>query len=170
MIIRKLRLEQGWTQQELAQYGGLSIRTVQRIEKGQLPSEETAKCLGAVFGVESQDILDYYTHHQQPTDNGGSQEQRTMSKISLSLEEERVMREVEELKDFYKHALTFVVIITFLWIINFITSTAYWWAIWPTLGWGLGLAFHAVGVFNLFTLFSPEWERKEINKRLRHHD
>ena len=88
MIIRKLRLEQGWTQQELAQYGGLSIRTVQRIEKGQLPSEETAKCLGAVFGVESQDILDYYTHHQQPADNGGSQEQHTMSKISLSLEEE----------------------------------------------------------------------------------
>ena len=40
MIIRKLRLEQGWTQQELAQYGGLSIRTVQCIEKGQLPAKK----------------------------------------------------------------------------------------------------------------------------------
>jgi len=170
MIIRKLRLEQGWTQQELAQYGGLSIRTVQRIEKGQLPSEETAKCLGAVFGVESQDILDYYTHHPQPSNKRAIQEQHTMDKLSLSLEEERVMREVEELKGFYEHALSFIVIITFLWIINFITSTAYWWAIWPTLGWGLGLALHAISTFNLFKLFGPEWERKEINKRLKNRD
>ena len=93
-----------------------------------------------------------------------------MNKLSLSLEEERVMREVEELKGFYEHALSFAVIITFLWIINFITSTAYWWAIWPTLGWGLGLVFHAISAFNLFKLFGPEWERKEINKRLQKHD
>ena len=162
MIIRKLRLEQGWTQQELAQHSGLSIRTVQRIEKGQPPSEESAKCLGAVFSVEYQDILDYYAHHPQPTISGISQEQDSM----LSIEEERAMREVEELKWFYEHALSFAVIIPFLWLINYITSTAYWWAIWPTMAWGMGVALHGMSTFNLFKLFGPEWERREINKRL----
>ena len=166
MIIRKLRLEQGWTQQELAQHSGLSIRTVQRIEKGQPPSEESAKCLGAVFGVESQDILDYYAHNQPPAAAGMSKEQPTMSKLSLSIEEERVMREVEDIKWFYEHALSFAVIIPFLWLINYLTSSAYWWAIWPTLGWGLGLALHGISTFNLLKLFGPEWERREINKRL----
>ncbi|CAM4169684.1 XRE family transcriptional regulator [Vibrio agarivorans] len=35
MIIRKLRLKRGWTQEQLAELSGLSIRTVQRIERGQ---------------------------------------------------------------------------------------------------------------------------------------
>ena len=44
MIIRKLRLERSWSQQQLAEYSGLSIRTIQRLEKGRVPSEESAKC------------------------------------------------------------------------------------------------------------------------------
>lgn len=92
-----------------------------------------------------------------------------MSKLSLSIEEERVMREVEDIKWFYEHALSFAVIIPFLWLINYLTSTAYWWAIWPTLGWGLGLALHGISTFNLLKLFGPEWERREINKRLQKH-
>jgi transcriptional regulator with XRE-family HTH domain len=34
MIIRKLRLEQGWTQQELAQHSGLSTELYNGLKKG----------------------------------------------------------------------------------------------------------------------------------------
>ncbi|MGB0445823.1 MAG: 2TM domain-containing protein [Pseudomonadales bacterium] len=163
MIIHKHRLAQGCTQQELAQHSGLSIRTVQRIEKGQLPSEESAKCLGAVFSVEYQDILDHYAHCQKPANR---KSQHNTNEFSLDSEEERVIREVEDLKWFYEHALCFALIMPILWLINFVVSTAYWWAIWPTLVWGVGLALHGISTFNLFKLFGPEWERREINKRL----
>jgi Predicted transcription factor, homolog of eukaryotic MBF1 len=37
MIVRKLRLQRGWSQDQLAQLSDLSIRTIQRIERGQTP-------------------------------------------------------------------------------------------------------------------------------------
>ena len=35
MYVQKLRLKKGWSQQQLADFSGLSVRTVQRIEAGQ---------------------------------------------------------------------------------------------------------------------------------------
>ena len=49
MIIRKLRQERGWSQEDLAEMSGLSVRTIQRIENGGRASLETLKCLAAVF-------------------------------------------------------------------------------------------------------------------------
>ena len=51
MIIRKLRLQRGWSQDQLSQMTGLSIRTIQRIERGQKPSLESQKSLAAVFEI-----------------------------------------------------------------------------------------------------------------------
>ncbi|MBU5881089.1 2TM domain-containing protein, partial [Vibrio cholerae] len=42
----------------------------------------------------------------------------------------------------------------------------YIWAWWPMLGWGLGLASHAINLFQPFKLFGPEWERRQVEKRL----
>ena len=52
MIVRKLRLEKGWSQEQLAEMSGLRVRTVQRIERGQNPSLESLKSLAAVFETE----------------------------------------------------------------------------------------------------------------------
>ena len=52
MIVRKLRLQRGWTQEQLAEMAGLSVRSVQRMERGQNCSLETLKCLAAVFEVD----------------------------------------------------------------------------------------------------------------------
>ncbi len=52
MIIQKLRLERGWSQQQLAEMSGLSQRTIQRIENGKTPSVESVKSLAAVFEVD----------------------------------------------------------------------------------------------------------------------
>src|SRR5436190_22380498 len=52
MPIQKLRLKRGWSQQQLADASGLSVRTIQRLERGQPPSTESLKCLAAVFEVD----------------------------------------------------------------------------------------------------------------------
>lgn len=43
MIVRKLRLQRGWSQDQLATLTGLSVRTIQRIEQGQQPGLESLK-------------------------------------------------------------------------------------------------------------------------------
>ena len=52
MIVRKLRLQRGWSQSQLAEMLGVATRTIQRLEQGQRPSLETAKALAAVFEVD----------------------------------------------------------------------------------------------------------------------
>ncbi len=52
MIVRKLRLRNGWSQDQLAELTDVSVRTIQRIERGHKPSLETAKALAAVFEVD----------------------------------------------------------------------------------------------------------------------
>lgn len=51
MIVRKLRLQRGWSQEQLATLTGLSIRTIQRIERGQSPGLDSLTALAAVFEV-----------------------------------------------------------------------------------------------------------------------
>ncbi len=55
--VRELRLDRGWTQQQLADACGVSMRTVQRVEKDGVASLETTTALGVVFGVERRDLL-----------------------------------------------------------------------------------------------------------------
>ena len=55
--IRGMRLENGWTQDQLAQMCGVSVRTVQRIEKTGVASLDTANALAAVFKAERKAIL-----------------------------------------------------------------------------------------------------------------
>ena len=51
MIVKRLRLKNNWSQEQLAQFSGLSLRTIQRIESGQKPSVESIKALAAVFDI-----------------------------------------------------------------------------------------------------------------------
>lgn len=51
MTIRELRLNKGWTQEDLARHSGLSARTIQRVESGKSIGSESMKCLAAVFDI-----------------------------------------------------------------------------------------------------------------------
>jgi putative transcriptional regulator len=56
-IVRKLRIEKGWSQQHLAEAAAISRATVQRIETGKsTPDRETAQSLAAALGVEPNSI------------------------------------------------------------------------------------------------------------------
>ncbi|WP_375478931.1 2TM domain-containing protein [uncultured Nostoc sp.] len=48
---------------------------------------------------------------------------------------------------FWTHFVSFLAVNLFLILLNFITSPSYFWAIFPILGWGLGLFFHWWSVY-----------------------
>ncbi|MEE4202410.1 MAG: helix-turn-helix transcriptional regulator [Halieaceae bacterium] len=55
--VKNQRLEKGWTQEQLAELAGISVRTVQRLEKTGVASMETTNALAAVFEVERVSLL-----------------------------------------------------------------------------------------------------------------
>ncbi len=51
-MIKKIRISKGWSQEQLAQFSGLSVRTIQRIERGHNAGLESLKCIAAVFDMD----------------------------------------------------------------------------------------------------------------------
>lgn len=155
MIVRKLRLQRGWSQDHLAQLSGLNIRTIQRIERGQSAGLESLKSLAAVFEVSYSDL--------QTKD----ELMNTESNINhASTDEQQALEYVRDIKGFYAHALTYAVIVTGLVLLNALISPGQWWILFAALGWGIGLLVHALSVFEIFNFFGADWERKQIEKRL----
>jgi len=157
MIIRKLRLQRGWSQEQLSQMSGISTRTIQRIERGQKASAESLKSLAAVFETN-------FTELQQEIDM--NTQTSTNDEAQITDEEGRAIEYVRDIKGFYSHAIKYVVVIATLFVINFVTSPNYIWAWWVVLGWGIGILSHALSVFEVFSFFGPDWEKKKIEKRL----
>ncbi|MBI2398567.1 MAG: helix-turn-helix transcriptional regulator [Xanthomonadales bacterium] len=50
-VVRRLRLERGWSQEQLALASGLSLRTIQRVEAEGSAALATKVCLAATFGI-----------------------------------------------------------------------------------------------------------------------
>jgi len=152
MLVQKLRLQRGWSQQQLAELSGLNIRTIQRIEKGQEPSVESLKSLAAVFNVE------FSTLKEQGMDNVISESQ--------SAEEILAFNQVRKLKDFYIHLAQYVLVVALLAVINALTTPNHWWVQWVIMGWGIGVFFHWLQISERFGLFGSKWEKEQVEKRL----
>lgn len=157
MIVRKLRLQRGWSQEQLATLSGLSVRTIQRIEQGQPPGLESLKALASVFELD-------VTQLQESEMKGN--EIDSQGSVHVARDEREAMKFVEGLKGFYGHLISYVLVIGGLFVINYLSNPDYIWAWWPMLGWGLGLMSHAINLFQPFKLFGPEWERHQVEKRL----
>lgn len=54
--LRQLRETRAWSQEQLAEVAGLSVRTVQRAESGGAASPETRMALAAALGMEPADL------------------------------------------------------------------------------------------------------------------
>ena len=152
MLVQKLRLQRGWSQQQLAELSGLNVRTIQRIEKGQEPSVESLKSLAAVFNVE------FSTLKEQGMDNAISESQ--------SAEEILAFNQVRKLKGFYIHLAQYVLVIALLAVINALTTPNRWWVQWVIMGWGIGVFFHWLQISERFGLFGSKWEKEQVEKRL----
>lgn len=152
MIVQEMRLKHGWSQQQLADISGLNVRTIQRIEQGQSASLESFKALGAAFNV------DFSALQEETVRNIVSTPEQT--EIFLAF------RHVRKLRGLYSHAISFVIVMSGLTALNLLTTPHRLWVIFPLLGWGIGLLSHAVGVLNILPWFGPEWERRQVEKRL----
>ncbi len=78
--------------------------------------------------------------------------------------EEQLKYEAQKRVDFKHHFTIYLVVTAFLWIIWTVSGGGYVWPEWPTVGWGIGIFFHYVGVFNPFILFSVEKEMEKLRE------
>ncbi|WP_224484517.1 2TM domain-containing protein [Robertkochia aurantiaca] len=83
-------------------------------------------------------------------------------------EEDRYLRakqKVEQIKGFYGNLTSYIVVITFLAILNYYTNEwRYPWFLWAAGGWGLGVFFHAARTFNWNPFFNKDWEQRKIQE------
>ncbi len=76
----------------------------------------------------------------------------------------KAVKRVEDLKGFYGNLSAYIVVNAGLIILNLVTSPNDIWFIWPLLGWGIGVAFHGMSVFNYMPFLGREWEEKKIKE------
>ncbi len=74
----------------------------------------------------------------------------------------KAKKRVEEIKGFYGNIISYCVVIPFLIFINYRTSWNFQWFWFPMLGWGMGIVFHAFGVFG----YGKNWEERKIQEIL----
>lgn len=69
-IVKRLRLERGWTQEQLAKAADRSTRTIQRVERSGACDLETRSALAAVFEVKTTQLVDDPSSDQVQTAEG----------------------------------------------------------------------------------------------------
>jgi transcriptional regulator with XRE-family HTH domain len=152
MLVQKLRLQRGWSQEQLAELAGLSVRTIQRIERGNTASVESLKALGAVFDVDFSTLKEPLMSPAEPK--------------SVAADEALAMAHVRRIKRLYMHCLQYAVVIVFLTVVNLLTFPKYLWVIWVALGWGLALGLQALKAFDRIPFLSGDWEKRQVEKYL----
>jgi transcriptional regulator with XRE-family HTH domain len=149
--IRPLRLEKGWSQEQLATVAGLSTSTVQRIENGEQASLETLTAIAAALGVQVSDL------NAQP-------QQTTMGEETP--DEQRLRRQVAAEGKLLSMAVRFAVIGAILLAVNVFTHPHYLWSLWAIGGMSLALVMRAVRTLLLRNVFS-RWQEQRLAQKLR---
>lgn len=153
MLVHKLRLRRGWSQEQLAYLSGLSVRTIQRIENGQTASIESLKSLASVFEMDFNELReqDMSLAHQAP---------------DITPDEELALNQVREIKLFYLRLVQYVVVVAILAAVNLTTDARYLWFLWVALFWGMALVFRGLRVFDRIPFLNADWERRQVERRL----
>lgn len=171
MIVRKLRLRNGWSQEQLAEMTGLSVRTIQRIERGQPASLESQKALAAVFEVDiatfqNPEVKSEISQEQfikepvmNTTDNTAQKEAPVEQ---VSDEETEAMKYVKGLKEFYSHILIYIIFTVMFIFTGKISEMLIPWAAWT-----FGLIFHGLQAYEVINIININWEKKMVEKRLK---
>ncbi|WP_145579540.1 helix-turn-helix domain-containing protein [Yersinia vastinensis] len=154
--IRELRQARAWSQEQLAELCGLSVRTIQRIENGEQASLETLGAIAAVFDLKASEL--YSPEASQPQD------------VPVDAVDQRVLDArdaVENEMAFLRQLLRAVILCAVLFAINWFTSPSYIWAWWVVLGLSIPLGLRAINTFILGN-WLERWQQKRLQKKLRH--
>jgi hypothetical protein len=90
----------------------------------------------------------------------------SMETQKIYLEDKRYQKakeKVENIKGFYGNLLAYCLVISFLGIVNY-NTTSFPWVIFPALGWGFGLAAHGMEAFGYNPLFGKNWEERKMRE------
>lgn len=167
--IQALRKQRAWTQEQLAQCSGLSVRTIQRIENGDPAGAETLQALAAVFEVPVQDLQEPAMAPAPAPASAAPPPvppvtDATADDLRASSQETRLRLQVEQEARFWGLMQRFTVLLVFLLIVNLLTSPSYLWVKWVALGWGLALVSRALRVFQVFGGFGPVWQERRLQR------
>ncbi len=152
ILIQKLRIRHGWSQEQLATLSGLSVRTIQRLERGSAASPETLKAVAAVFDID-------FNQLREPA-------MEPSSKLAVSNEEELAFRNVRKIRGFYVHVAQYLIVMSILSAYNLIYAPGYFWAGWPLFGWGIGVLIDGLRSFDKIPFLNGDWEKKQVEKHL----
>lgn len=160
MIVRKLRLQRGWSQDHLAELTGLSVRTIQRVERGQKPSLETSKSLAAVFEV------DLSTFSTEDTDMN----ERETTVAELAADEEAALNYAKGIKEFWTGVLVYVLLLVAFLGVFLIRGSENPDALRVLLlvfgGIGIGIVLQGVLAYELIRMPWQDFEKRVAEKRL----
>jgi transcriptional regulator with XRE-family HTH domain len=164
MIVRKLRLQRGWTQEHLAELAGLSVRSIQRIERGGAVGLETINSLAAVFEVDRSLFTPGETAVEtRPSPQPDSPPPPPTGSAPLRSDEAEAMEYVKGLKEFYGHVFLYVVFVT---VFGFALGFERPMILIGAIGWGIGVIINGLNAYEVIHLFGPGWERRQVEKRL----
>jgi len=75
----------------------------------------------------------------------------------------KLMAIARKREGFKSHLLSYCLVNSFLWSIWYFTARwGYPWPIWPTLGWGIGLAFNYFAAYHNDDIFSVDKEYEKL--------
>jgi len=75
----------------------------------------------------------------------------------------RAKQRVEKMKGFYTHASIYAIfVVVFVYLNSF--SGSFPWALFPILGWGIGVFCHASDAFEYSIFFGKQWEQRKIKE------
>ncbi|WP_062058745.1 2TM domain-containing protein [Aquimarina longa] len=88
-----------------------------------------------------------------------------MDNFSEQKRYERAKARVEEIKKFYNNLISYILVIGFLAGLNYYQNQWYYaWFLWPALGWGIGITFHAIKAYKVNPMFNKNWEERKIRE------
>ena len=148
--VKTNRLRNAWSQEQLAEIASLSVRTVQRTEKGQKPSLETLSALASAFDINVSDLSDE-------------------SYIASNVLDERISEakiQVEQETQFYRILLTAVLVCAALIIINSLFTPESYWSVVVAVIWGGLVIFRGIRVFIMRGKITL-WQQRRLQKILR---
>uniref|UniRef100_UPI004047FFAB 2TM domain-containing protein n=1 Tax=Polaribacter sp. TaxID=1920175 RepID=UPI004047FFAB len=76
----------------------------------------------------------------------------------------RAYEKVEKLKQFYQNLASYCIVMPFLIFINLYTYSNFQWFWFPMLGWGVGVLFHAMDVYDYNPVLGKNWEQRKIDE------
>tara|TARA_R110001632_G_scaffold71817_2_gene166382 strand:- start:1509 stop:1961 length:453 start_codon:yes stop_codon:yes gene_type:complete len=140
--VKKMRIERHWSQEQLAEMSGLSIRTIQRIETGENAGLESLKSLAAVFEVTLVD-----------SDKNKEQE-----------EIEKGEKYLKDLKGFYKLLAIAGLSLSPIVILAIVNSEMLIVLFFMGITWAIILGVNARETFDFF---GEKWKKKVLDKKFK---